>query len=89
MLFRSFKLSNWSNCVNERGDRNGEIVPATEELLQEAERQEQRRREEMDRVRTSGIRFVGMFYANTRNVPYEFAADFLDLCKKHGVSFDR
>lgn len=86
---RSFKLSNWSNCVNERGGRNGEIAPATEELLQEAERQEQRRREEMDRVRAIRRAVSEMSCANTGNVPYEFAADFLDLCKKHGVSFDR
>ena len=85
----SFKLSNWSNLVRECGIGISEIVPATDELLQEVERQEQQRWEEMDRKRTIRWAVSEMSCANTENVPYEFAVDFLDLLKEHGIRFER
>lgn len=85
----SFKLSSWSNLVRERGSGISEIVPATDDLLQEVERQDEQRWEEMDRKRTIRWAVSEMSCANTENVPYEFAVDFLALLKQHGIRFER
>lgn len=81
----SFKLSNYSDNVYERGSRYGEIAPATAELLEEAERQILELEAKVQRERKVRAAVHTMSLANTENVPYEFAVDFLELCNKYGV----
>lgn len=81
----SFKLSDYSDNVYRRGNYDGEIVPATAELLEEAEQQILEREAKVQRERKVCAAVHKMSLANTENVPYEFAVEFLELCDKYGV----
>lgn len=81
----SFKLSDYLDNVYERGKYDSEIVPATAELLKEAEQQILEREAKVQRERKVRSAVHTMSLANTENVPYEFAVDFLELCDKHGI----
>lgn len=81
----SFKLSDYSDNVYERGSRGGEIVPATAELLEEAEQQNLEMKAKVERERKVRTAVHKMSLANTWNIPYKFAVEFLELCDKHGI----
>lgn len=81
----SFKLSDYSDIVYERGNRINEIVPATAELLEEAEHQILEREAAIKRGRKVRAAVYMMRGANTEKIPYEFAVEFLELCDKYDI----
>lgn len=70
----SFKLSSYCGHVFSYGSHyyNGEIVPATDELLSIIDKQKV-----ISRARH--------FMSSARGLNYEFAKDLLDLCEWHGI----
>lgn len=81
----SFKLSDYSDKVYKLGNRDSEIVPATAELLEEAEQQILEREAAIERERKVRATVYMMHSANTEKIPYEFAVEFLELCDKYGI----
>lgn len=81
----SFKLSDCLDKVSERGSHSSEIVPATAELLEKAERQNLELKEKIKREHKIRTAVYWMRCANTEKIPYDFAVDFLELCNKYGV----
>lgn len=81
----SFKISNWSDMVRGYGSTDGDLVPATEELISLAEKQQKERERENERRSTiySAVSIAQTF--NSEKITFEFANDFLELCKKHGI----
>lgn len=80
---KCFAQNSWVGCIVGRGRTGGEIVPATPELLEEAEKQQKERDEEEKRVRTINRAIIKK--GHMPRMTYEFAVDFLELCKKHGI----
>lgn len=81
----SFKISNWSGMVSGYGSTDGDLVPATEELISLSEKQQKEREEENERMRTIYSALSISRSLNTEKVNFEFAKEFLEICKKHGV----
>lgn len=79
----SFAQTSFSDRLLGRGRTGGEIVPATEELLAEAEKQRLVREENRRKAETLQKAWYKMRYISS--ITYEFAADFLELCEKHGI----
>lgn len=80
---KSFAQTSWGDSLNGRGRTFGEIVPATEELLAEARKQESDRKEKRRMAETVQKACYKMRIIS--GITYEFAADFLELCEKHGI----
>lgn len=82
---RSFKITNFRNMVMGIDDTGGDIVPATEELISLAEKQQKEREEENKRRRTIYTAVSTARTLSSGGITFEFAKDFLELCKKHGI----
>lgn len=80
---KSFAQTSYFDGIIGRGRTYGEIVPATPELLAEAERQKRERDEHERRIRTINRAVVKL--GHMPRMTYEFAVDFLELCEKHGI----
>lgn len=80
---KSFAQNTWFDGIVGRGRTGGEIVPATEELLAEAEKQRLAREENRRKAETAQKAWYKM--RRISHISYEFATDFLDLCEKHGI----
>lgn len=73
---KKFRLSPGGESASGCYNTYGEIVPATDKLIKKAE--------EYPVVAKASVIMRSM-----RGVPYEFAVDFLELCKNHGVHIPR
>lgn len=80
---KSFAQTPCFDGIIGRGRTSGEIVPATPELLAEAERQKRERDEHESRVRVINKATIKIIHMPRPT--YEFAADLLELCEKHGI----
>lgn len=73
---KKFRLALGGGSVYGCDNTYGEIVPATDKLIKKAEEYP---------IVTKAYTIM----RSMRGVPYEFAVEFLDLCKKHGVHIPR
>lgn len=80
---KSFAQNSWFDGIVGRGRTSGDIVPATEELLSEAEKQRLEREVERRKAETTQKTWYKIRLIS--HISYEFAVDFLDLCEKHGI----
>lgn len=80
---KSFAQTSFSDRLLGRGRTGGEIVPATEELLAEAEKQRLVREE--NRLKADTVQKAWYKIRSISHIPYEFAVDFMALCEKHGI----
>lgn len=81
----SFKISNWSGMVRGYGSTDGELAPAADELISLAEKQQKEREGEKERRCTVNSAIYTARTLKTERITFEFAKDFLELCKKHGI----
>lgn len=80
----SFKISPYFNCVSAYGRSScGEIIPVTEELLQEVDRQRKERLSRRERLVKINDAISKMHSASHDTTSYDFAVDFLELYKKY------
>lgn len=79
----SFAQTSFSDRLLGRGRTGGEIVPATEELLAEAEKQRLVREETRRKAETVQKAWYKMRIIS--GITYDFAVDFLELCEKHRI----
>lgn len=80
---KSFFQNSWYSDIVGRGTTTGHIVPATDELLAEARKQEADR--EVERRKAETVQKAWYKIRCISRISYEFAADFLELCEKHGI----
>lgn len=81
----SFKISDWGGMVIGYGSTDGDLVPATDELISLAKKQQKEREEEKERRCTVNSAVYTARTLNSKRITFEFAKDFLELCKKHGI----
>lgn len=81
----SFKISDWSDMVRGYGSTDGDLVPATDGLISLAKKQQKEREEEKERRCTVNSAIYTARTLKTERITFEFAKDFLELCKKHGI----
>lgn len=81
--YMSFAQTSWRDDLSGRGKTSGKIIPATDELLAEVEKQ-QKERENLNRIRRT-IQAAKTRMRLIYDISYEFAVDFLELCEKHGI----
>lgn len=81
----SFKVSEWSELVRGYGKSDGEIVPATDELVASA--QEQQKARDMARMEHKTVMnaFYTMCSFRMDQISFDFAKEFLELCQRHGI----
>lgn len=79
----SFAQTSWCSDISGRGRTFGKIIPATDELLAEAKKQEADR--EVERRKKETVQKSRYKMRSISCISYEFAADFLELCEKHGI----
>lgn len=80
---KSFAQTSWDDRLRGRGRVCGEIVPPTQELLIEAKRQLIERQDREKRIATINRAVIKM--GHMPRISYEFAVDFLELCRKHEI----
>lgn len=82
---KSFRISNWTGSVCGYGGAYGKMIPATGELITRAQEQQKERDAEKERRDTTRSAFLVGRSIKAEDISFEFAKEFLELCKKHGL----
>ena len=86
----SFAQRSWCSLICGRGETRGEILPATPELIAEAERQDAERTERQKRESTirRAKNYARQLFYNDIELTYELATEFLELLERHKENRD-
>lgn len=82
---KSFRISNWTGSVCGYGGTYGKMIPATSDLITSAQKQKRERDATKERRDTTRSAFLAGRSIREEDISFEFAKEFLELCKKHGL----